>query len=49
MSMACIIQPNGKSYLVYYDGVKAHGLAHPDELNAINMVACIPGLLQLIP
>lgn len=39
MSMACIIQPNGKSYLVYYDGVKAHGLAHPDELNAINMVA----------
>ena len=39
MSMACIIQPNGKGYLVYYDGVKAHGLAHPHELEAINMVA----------
>lgn len=39
MSMACIIQPNGKNYLVYYDGVKAHPLAHPDEVNAIQMVA----------
>ena len=39
MGMQCIIQPNGKGYLVYYDGVKAHPLAHPDEVTAIQTVA----------
>ena len=34
----CIIQPNGKGYLVWFDGTKAHGLANPDELKAIQMV-----------
>lgn len=34
----CIIQPNGKKYLVWFDGTKCHGLAHPDELKAIQMV-----------
>ena len=34
----CIIQPNGKGYLVWFDGTKAHPLAHPDELKAIQMV-----------
>jgi len=41
----CIFQPNGKGYLVWFDGTRAHGLAHPDEVNAINMVykACHDG------
>lgn len=37
--MQCIIQPNGESRLVYYDGVYCHDLAHPDEVTAIQMVA----------
>lgn len=36
--MNCIYQPNGQSYLVYYDGSACHPLAHPDEVEAINMV-----------
>lgn len=36
--MECIFQPNGESYLVYYDGCKCHKLQHPDEVTAINMV-----------
>lgn len=39
MGMECIIQPNGKKYLVYYDGHKCHPLAHPDEVTAIQTVA----------
>lgn len=41
----CIFRPNDKKYLVWFDGTKAHGLAHPDEVNAINMVykACHGG------
>lgn len=41
----CIFQPNGKGYLVWFDGTKAHGLAHPDEVTAVNMVykACHDG------
>lgn len=36
--MACIFQPNGEGYLVYYDGHAFHKLTHPDEVEAINMV-----------
>lgn len=36
--MECIFQPNGEPYMVYYDGVKCHKLAHPDEVTAINTV-----------
>ena len=39
MSMACIIRPNGANYMVFYDGVYLHNLAHPDEVTAIQMVA----------
>lgn len=38
-SMQCIIQPNDENYLVFYDGVNLHPLAHPDELEAVQMVA----------
>ena len=36
--MNCIYQPNGQSYLVWFDGNTCHPLAHPDEVTAINMV-----------
>lgn len=41
----CIFQPNDKKYLVWFDGTRAHGLAHPHEVDAINMVykACHDG------
>lgn len=38
-AMQCIIQPNGEGRLVFYDGVYAHPLTHPDEVEAIQMVA----------
>ncbi len=43
--MECIFKPNGEGRLVYYDGVKAHNLNHPDEVTAIQMVyrACNGG------
>ncbi len=43
--MECIFKPNGEGRLVYYDGVKAHNLNHPDEVKAIQMVykACNGG------
>jgi len=36
--MECIIRPNGEDYLVYFDGVTAHPLTHPDEATAIQEV-----------
>lgn len=36
--MECIFRPNDENYLVYYDGVNAHRLAHPDEVTAIQKV-----------
>lgn len=36
--MECIFRPNMENYLVYYDGVKLHPLAHPDEAEAIKTV-----------
>ena len=36
--MNCIYQPNGQSYLVWFDGNTCHPLAHPDEVTAINMM-----------
>lgn len=38
-AMQCIIQPNGEGRLVFYDGVYVHPLTHPDEVEAIQMVA----------
>lgn len=38
-SMQCIFRPNGEDYLVYYDGVNLHPLNHPDEAEAIQIVA----------
>ena len=35
--MECLIRPNGENYMVYFDGVKAHPLQHPDEMIAIQM------------
>ena len=35
--MECLIRPNGENYMVYFDGVKAHPLQHPDEMKAIQM------------
>lgn len=35
--MECLIRPNMANYMVYFDGVKAHPLAHPDEMKAIQM------------
>ena len=34
--MQFIFRPNGEGYLMFYDGVKAHVLANPDEVEAIN-------------
>lgn len=36
--MICIIQPNGKDYLVYFDGSKLYKLGHPDEAEALKEV-----------
>jgi N-acetyl-anhydromuramyl-L-alanine amidase AmpD len=36
--MQCIIQPNGESYLVYFDGAGFHVLVHPDEVTALDMI-----------
>ena len=36
--MVCLIQPDGQSRLVYYDGTDAHPLHHPDEAEAIRKV-----------
>lgn len=36
--MECIIRPNGEDGLVYFDGVHAHPLTHPDEVTAIQEV-----------
>lgn len=36
--MHCIYQPNGEGRLVYYDGVNAHPLNHPDEVTALQVV-----------
>lgn len=36
--MECIFQPNEENYLMYYDGVELHPLAHPDEAEAIRIV-----------
>lgn len=37
--MQCIIQPNGESHLVYFDGQRLHNLTHPDQVKALQMVA----------
>lgn len=39
MSMACIIQPDGESRLIYFDGTKCHNLTHPDQVTALQTVA----------
>lgn len=36
--MVCLIQPDGQSRLVYYDGTDVHTLHHPDEAEAIRKV-----------
>lgn len=36
--MICIIQPNGKDYLAYFDGSKLYKLGHPDEAEALKEV-----------
>ena len=36
--MVCLIQPDGQSRLVYYDGVNVHTLHHEDEAGAIREV-----------
>lgn len=36
--MVCIFQPNGESYLMYYDGHDMHPFANPDEAEAVRMV-----------
>lgn len=38
-SMKCIIQPDGKNCLWYFDGTKIHKLTHPDQAKALRMVA----------
>jgi hypothetical protein len=37
--MQCIIQPNGESRLVYFDGQRIHNLTHPDQVKVLQMVA----------
>ena len=39
MGLQCIIQPNDMGYLGYYDGVNWHPASHPDEIEALQMVA----------
>lgn len=43
--MNCIIQPDGTSVLVYFDGHDFHDLSHPDDVTALDMVyqQCHPG------
>lgn len=36
--MVCIIQPNGKDYLAYFDGSKLYKLGDPDEAEALKEV-----------
>lgn len=36
--MQCIIQPNGESYMEWYDGTDVHALGNWDEVTAIDMV-----------
>lgn len=36
--MVCIIQPNDENILMYFDGHDFHDLAHPDDVEALNMV-----------
>lgn len=38
MSKGCIIRPDGKNYLVWFDGSNIHELHNPDEASAIDMV-----------
>lgn len=35
--MQCLIKPDGKDYMVYFDGSRPHPLEHPDEMKAIEM------------
>ena len=37
--MRFICRPNGENFMVYYDGVYSHPLAHPDEVTSIQMAA----------
>lgn len=37
-NMICLIKPDGKDYMVYYDGVNLHDLDNPDEMKAIQEV-----------
>lgn len=37
--MQCIIQPNEESRLVYFDGQQIHNLTHPDQVEALQIVA----------
>lgn len=39
MSMACIYRPNGENRLVWFDGTRNHHLRHPDQVEAIQIVA----------
>lgn len=39
MGMQCIVQPNDEGYLGYYDGVNWHPAVHPDEIEAVQMIA----------
>jgi hypothetical protein len=36
--MVCLIQPDGKNYIAYFDGSKLYALGHEDEANAIREV-----------
>lgn len=38
-TMQCIIQPNGENRLIYFDGQQIHHLTHPDQVQALQMVA----------
>lgn len=33
----CLIKPDGKEYMIWYDGTDFHDLDHPDEMTAIQM------------
>lgn len=37
MSMQCLIKPDGENRMVYFDGVNAHPLDHPDQMLALQM------------
>lgn len=36
--MVCLIQPDGKNYMAYFDGSKLYALGHEDEANALREV-----------